>query len=56
MPSKLLIAAAEAAHSASHSAPFGVLVEGEVRIDGVQVMQRGRGERESYRIVEWHDT
>ena len=38
MPSKLLIAAAEAAHALSHSAPFGVHLDGEVRIDGCEVM------------------
>jgi dihydrolipoamide dehydrogenase len=34
MPSKLLIAAAEAAHEARHTAAFGVHVDGPVRIDG----------------------
>ena len=30
MPSKLLIAAAEAAHSAAHTEPFGVFVDGDI--------------------------
>ena len=34
MPSKLLIAAAEAAHTARHTAAFGVHVDGTIRIDG----------------------
>lgn len=48
MPSKLLIAAAEAAHSAAHTAPFGVFVDGNVRIDGQKVMQRIRDERDRF--------
>lgn len=48
MPSKLLIAAAEAAHGASHTAPFGIFVEGKIRIDGPQVMQRIRDERDRF--------
>ena len=48
MPSKLLIAAAEAAHSASHTAPFGVHLEGQIRVDGVQVMNRVRKERDRF--------
>ena len=46
MPSKLLIAAAEAAHSAAHTEPFGVFVDGDVRVDGKKVMQRVRDERD----------
>ncbi|MBC8740334.1 dihydrolipoyl dehydrogenase [Paraburkholderia sp. UCT31] len=46
MPSKLLIAAAEAAHAAQHTAPFGVHVDGTVRIDGRKVMQRVKSERD----------
>ncbi|MFM0391551.1 dihydrolipoyl dehydrogenase [Paraburkholderia phytofirmans] len=46
MPSKLLIAAAEAAHAASHTAPFGVHVDGTIRIDGREVMRRVRSERD----------
>lgn len=48
MPSKLLIAAAEAAHSAQHTAPFGVFVDGDVRVDGQKVMQRVRDERDRF--------
>ncbi|WP_028862326.1 dihydrolipoyl dehydrogenase [Psychromonas aquimarina] len=48
MPSKLLIAAAEAAHSAAHTSPFGVFVDGPVRIDGQKVMQRIRDERDRF--------
>jgi dihydrolipoamide dehydrogenase len=47
MPSKLLIAAAEAAHEARHAAPFGVQVEG-VKIDGQAVMQRVQSERDRF--------
>lgn len=47
MPSKLLIAAAEAAHSAAHAAPFGVHVDG-VRINGREVMNRVRSERDRF--------
>ncbi|NYT77311.1 dihydrolipoyl dehydrogenase [Alcaligenaceae bacterium] len=47
MPSKLLIAAADAAHTAATAAPFGVHVEG-VRIDGEQVMDRVRRERDRF--------
>ncbi len=47
MPSKLLIAAAEAAHAAEHASAFGVNVEG-VRIDGRAVMQRVRSERDRF--------
>jgi len=48
MPSKLLIAAAEAAHVAQHGAPFGVHVDGTVRIDGREVMARVRSERDRF--------
>lgn len=47
MPSKLLIAAADAAHGASHAERFGVQVQG-VRIDGRAVMQRVRRERDRF--------
>lgn len=47
MPSKLLIAAAEAAHSAAHAGVFGVQA-GPVRIDGRAVMQRLRDERDRF--------
>ncbi|RZT39476.1 dihydrolipoyl dehydrogenase [Cupriavidus agavae] len=48
MPSKLLIAAAETAHEARHTAAFGVHVDGPVRIDGRAVMQRVRSERDRF--------
>lgn len=48
MPSKLLIAAAEAAHEARHTAAFGVHVDGAVRVDGREVMARVRGERDRF--------
>jgi dihydrolipoamide dehydrogenase len=48
MPSKLLIAAAEAAHAAAHTAPFGVHVDGTIRIDGPEVMARVKGERDRF--------
>ncbi|CAM4098293.1 dihydrolipoyl dehydrogenase [Bordetella tumulicola] len=48
MPSKLLIAAAEAAHSAAHTAPFGVHVDGAIRVDGREVMARVRSERDRF--------
>lgn len=47
MPSKLLIAAAEAAHAADEAPGFGVH-PGPVRIDGKQVMQRVRSERDRF--------
>lgn len=48
MPSKLLIAAAEAAHEARHTAPFGVHVDGVIRIDGREVMARVKRERDRF--------
>ncbi len=47
MPSKLLIAAAEAAHAVSAAPGFGVH-PGPVRIDGKQVMARVRSERDRF--------
>lgn len=47
MPSKLLIAAAEAAHTASHAGAFGVHA-GPLRIDGEAVMRRVRDERDRF--------
>jgi len=47
MPSKLLISAAEAAHSARHAGQFGVHAE-SVRIDGKAVMERVRKERDRF--------
>ncbi|NVB37277.1 dihydrolipoyl dehydrogenase [Pseudenhygromyxa sp. WMMC2535] len=46
MPSKLLIAAAEAAHGAQKAGVFGV--EAEVRVDGEAVMARVRRERDHF--------
>ncbi len=46
MPSKLLIAAGEAAHHARHAGPFGV--HAEVRVDGSEVMARVRRERDRF--------
>jgi len=46
MPSKLLIAAAEAAHHAEAAGPFGV--HAKVRIDGREVMDRVRRERDRF--------
>ncbi|AXK40363.1 dihydrolipoyl dehydrogenase [Crenobacter cavernae] len=48
MPSKLLIAAADAAFEARHTAPFGVHVDGAVRIAGAEVMDRVRRERDRF--------
>ncbi|WP_035055677.1 dihydrolipoyl dehydrogenase [Andreprevotia chitinilytica] len=48
MPSKLLIAAAEAAHELRHTAPFGVHVDGDIRIDGREVMDRVKRERDRF--------
>ena len=47
MPSKLLIAAADAAHAARHADGFGVHA-GPVQVDGVQVMARVRAERDRF--------
>lgn len=48
MPSKLLIAAAEAAHAIDEAPGFGVHVDGKVRIEGKEVMQRVRSERDRF--------
>ncbi|MGF6553023.1 dihydrolipoyl dehydrogenase [Paraburkholderia youngii] len=48
MPSKLLIAAAEAAHAARRTAPFGVHIDGAVRIDGAEVIARVKAERDRF--------
>ncbi|CAB3767635.1 dihydrolipoyl dehydrogenase [Paraburkholderia solisilvae] len=48
MPSKLLIAAAEAAHAAARTAPFGVHVDGTIRVDGREVMRRVKSERDRF--------
>ena len=46
MPSKLLVAAAEAAHDAREAGPFGV--HAQVRVDGREVMDRVRRERDRF--------
>ncbi len=46
MPSKLLIAAAEAAHHARHAEPFGITAE--VSVDPRAVMDRLRRERDRF--------
>ncbi|SHE28490.1 dihydrolipoamide dehydrogenase [Modicisalibacter ilicicola DSM 19980] len=48
MPSKLLIAAADAAHHARHTTPFGIRIEGDVQIDGRAVLERVRRERDRF--------
>jgi dihydrolipoamide dehydrogenase len=48
MPSKLLIAAAEAAHSPARWNEFGLRLEGAVRVDGEAVMARVRRERDRF--------
>ncbi len=47
MPSKLLIAAADAAYDARHTAQFGVHTEG-VRVDGREVLERVQSERDRF--------
>lgn len=47
MPSKLLIAAANAAHDAREAGTFGIKV-GPVRVDGPAVMRRLRSERDRF--------
>ncbi len=48
MPSKLLIAAAEAAHAVAAAPGFGVHHDGVIRIDGRAVMNRVRRERDRF--------
>ncbi len=48
MPSKLLIAAAEAAHAARHTDAFGLRVAGPVSVDGPAVMDRVKRERDRF--------
>lgn len=48
MPSKLLIAAAEAAHAPARWDAFGLRLEGHVRVDGTAVMARVRRERDRF--------
>ena len=54
MPSKLLIAAAEAAHAAETAPSFGVHHDGVVRIDGRAVMGRVRRERDRFVALAVH--
>ncbi len=48
MPSKLLVAAADAAHAVETAADFGVHHDGVVRIDGRAIMERVRRERDRF--------
>lgn len=48
MPSKLLIAAAEAVHAVELAPRFGVHPGGKVRVDGREVMARVRSERDRF--------
>ncbi len=48
MPSKLLIAAAEAAHAVRMAPGFGIHVDDDIRIDGNAVMERVRRERDRF--------
>jgi len=48
MPSKLLIAAAEAAHGVDKWPAFGLHLDGELRVDGRAVMARVRSERDRF--------
>jgi dihydrolipoamide dehydrogenase len=48
MPSKLLIAAADAAHGIENWHAFGLRLEGSLRVDGPAVMARVRRERDRF--------
>ena len=48
MPSKLLIAAAEAVHHIHQAPGFGVHPQGEIHIDGREVMARVKRERDRF--------
>jgi dihydrolipoamide dehydrogenase len=48
MPSKLLIAAAEAVHGVARWKAFGIRLEGQVRVDGRAVMARVKRERDRF--------
>jgi dihydrolipoamide dehydrogenase len=48
MPSKLLIAPAEAAHAVTRLPAFGLALEGRVAVDGAAVMSRVRAERDRF--------
>ncbi len=48
MPSKLLIAAAEAVHQIQRAPAFGIHINGDVRVDGREVMARVKRERDRF--------
>src|SRR5262245_17774900 len=48
MPSKLLIAAADAAHRVAQAGTFGIRVPDGVRVDGRAVLERVRLERDRF--------
>ncbi|NDU91776.1 MAG: FAD-dependent oxidoreductase, partial [Ferrovum sp.] len=48
MPSKLLVAAAEAAQAVGNASRFGIHINGELRVDGREVMNRVRQERDRF--------
>ncbi len=48
MPSKLLIAAADAVHGIEQAPAFGVHLDGTIRIDGREVMKRVKRERDRF--------
>jgi dihydrolipoamide dehydrogenase len=48
MPSKLLIAPADAAHAVDRFPGFGLALEGRVKVDGKAVMARVRAERDRF--------
>src|SRR4030095_692490 len=48
MPSKLLLAAADAAQAVGKAPGFGIHVDGVIRIDGCEVMDRVRRERDRF--------
>jgi dihydrolipoamide dehydrogenase len=48
MPSKLLVAAADAAHEVASAAKFGIDVANGWRVDGKKVLGRVRGERDRF--------
>ena len=48
MPSKLLIAAADAAHAVGKASDFGIHIDGPMHIDGAAVMARVRNERDRF--------
>lgn len=48
MPSKLLIAAAEAVHGVARWDPFGIRLHGQVQVDGAAVLARVRRERDRF--------